>query len=1143
MIQKSSRIATRVLGNSNAFSRNVLGNHRLAALVRVPLFLQELLHEASEDRALSTFRFDILSRMVDRATNEHRQVLSGAHLLGVESRYLANLAWRMVEQGATTISSEEARASIAHVSIELRLEAFFSAEPSPPRVLECLINSHLLISEENSAQLSFTHQLVQEYFTAIQLARYLGDDRAADSITKALESWQWSIPIQLCIEKLSSQGDYPNATRLLVGLAAVDFDAACRCLGDNQAVWESAKDAITDAIRQLSSSTNVNANWLAARSAAATGQSVFSGVVFAGLAGYPPGSHSWLPDVPIANVVRSLGDNWTQQILAIEKSELRLRILNELGASAAEESRELIGAIAIHDSSPANRILAFKMLFERNESGWLRPFLREVRAMGGWSSGLLIVVGLSRQCSIIGWRRRMTKLLRVSSDLAAHYKALRAWVEYDREGAARQACIEYDWLEHQPFDTPEASFSYQKFCLCVAAKVNEAWTREKLLLLVNIGNLASLPELPTNVLTTADRKSIVEQFMPDVIRSDSGVRQKAEALSMLEPDVAATVILGKLCEEGAQHRDRTETWTIKNALTFIPRDSLIRVACQEQYRGLQGESLLALIDALAYRRDRLALRQLDADLQHDYRERLLAWQQYLPPISYETNPIWCSFASLLGEMGDSRDAAFVISLLRKDSELVKQQQSRWRDAVRAFETSGRTTARPQPLSATSYSPLYQGALFGFSGNAVAEQVTELLRTKEEVAFAANWLATNIDAPRSSSASFQRNFSVIGQLRSREPAFIAQAEPLNQLIRNAIDQALTASGWKDVSQFSRAFEAVARLDNEGAGEWVTERVEQYFADEWMDGLFENLILLGCKLQGSRILPFAHRVIAGVSGSRTSSNDQTYRVESVLCTLFYSDTPQAAIDLLAGDAAWFMRSHHFKTLLVNIVWIDSELIDEWATRLSLDESLPIDARVMLAAMLLHRARRTNNIDMVSDSAKWFAKTADAGESEHSRMVEDLLASMMSENRAVETALLANAENSSSAQEALRWLRVFSSFGSVRATPVALKLAERFGEEHVPAVTALAPIEQVGGSLTFSGWAYFQRRRFHFEPEVMTRLYEILESPQPALSRAARRAVLWIERERIQGNSPTAGFRGLHWNNLAPSWPIRVLSSSAW
>jgi len=258
---------------------------------------------------------------------------------------------------------------------------------------------------------------------------------------------------------------------------------------------------------------------------------------------------------------------------------------------------------------------------------------------------------------------------------------------------------------------------------------------------------------------------------------------------------------------------------------------------------------------------------------------------------------------------------------------------------------------------------------------------------------------------------------------------------------------------------------------------------------------------------------------------SNYDKTFLVTKALISLFFSDSPGLAIELLKGEVAWFLRSHQFRSLLQMLVWERSSVVDILLRELSSHDFESDDTREAVLECLAERALKRNDHPAVLEAASQLIEVTRLNPASMARRGISRLAA---ENESFRRRLFAQARAAQSINEAAGWLRFISEIGGNDGVRAAFELAERFGEQ-LGVVSSLAPNKQEGTSLGFQGWFYRiggarSSRALYYLPDIMAKLHDFASSPDPVMGAAAERALLWIERERILVGVPSTGSRVL-------------------
>jgi hypothetical protein len=736
----------------------------------------------------------------------------------------------------------------------------------------------------------------------------------------------------------------------------------------------------------------------------------------------------------------------------------------------------------------------------------------------------------------------MSRLRNSATELSDRIKIQNAWMSHDPEGARQDAITEYEWCRSRVLASIgewEMLSDYCRLCLRRAAKADPAWAASRMVQDITLADVEKLGSFPLNVLSPSDRVAIVQRLILEAVQRDEAGGRRTEILADLAPDSAAATVLRTLCS-APPLPDAHETKPLVRAVAKIPRESLIAEICRRDYDQLPTERVRIFIDALMRGRDSAALQVISADLRNQYRDRLQQWRALLPTMGQETASLWADLALLFGEIGHDDDAPFVIELLKADRQRVIDRQTRRRAALAVYIASNRTTAPPGPHDACSYELIYHQALSGFSGESLVPLFIDLLNYPEQLGFAAHWLANHFGAPRADTFAdswTKEKFRLVSQLANRSTEFVNQTMHVAAAIKAAVDRELARGASGSTSPIMSALIAVARFEGAAAAGWLMERIERRFGDGCWDDVFEQITRVGCVLDGGRVLPFVRRAIAEAQTRERSAQDQSYRTVRSLAVLFYSNAAEAAIRIVRTDHARILPGYAFRVLIAQLRWAQSTVIDAWLREMLGDNAISAEIQAAAAELLINRARDAADAETILECVSWFVSDVAVQQSEHAYMLQRLIGEVAALDEAVRGALLAEADRAATKEAAIAWLKIVPQIGGVVGVLTAFDLVERFGEQELPVIGSLAPTEQTGTQLSFGGWAFLMRRAFHFYPQIMLRLFAMLESSDEALRQAARRAILWIERERIGGHSPSVGMRAGHIDPSLPIWPYRM------
>ncbi len=207
---------------------------RLRHAARSPLILRGLVERArvgADPTADSVY--DLLGAVVSTFEADERRgiTLGKAPVLGMQERYLEQLASAMYLRRATNLSRDESLAALGTAAALLVQERLIGPSPHPQEVLEVLASHHLLHFQDNSVR--FAHQRFQEYFAATLLLRDLNAAEApALLLSQAINEPVWADSLELVAGKLQQQPAPSDArVRLVSASEALDLSYACELVG------------------------------------------------------------------------------------------------------------------------------------------------------------------------------------------------------------------------------------------------------------------------------------------------------------------------------------------------------------------------------------------------------------------------------------------------------------------------------------------------------------------------------------------------------------------------------------------------------------------------------------------------------------------------------------------------------------------------------------------------------------------------------------------------------------------------------------------------------------------------------------------------------------------------------------------------
>jgi hypothetical protein len=207
-------------------------------LTRTPFILAEVTTIFHSGREIPTTKIAVLTAVIDlqEQSDEHRDHLQRAPLMGRGADYLAALAVEMTVRGDTTISEESARSIITATSIGLRDAGQIAALPEPASVMNSLCAYHILERfDYPSVAFRFEHQQFQEFYAARVVKQRLRElvendeeDQRREFTKKYVNEPAWEEPLRMVAQAIgvrtvavSSDTDEIMAGRILIEAAMI----------------------------------------------------------------------------------------------------------------------------------------------------------------------------------------------------------------------------------------------------------------------------------------------------------------------------------------------------------------------------------------------------------------------------------------------------------------------------------------------------------------------------------------------------------------------------------------------------------------------------------------------------------------------------------------------------------------------------------------------------------------------------------------------------------------------------------------------------------------------------------------------------------------------------------------------------------
>jgi hypothetical protein len=176
-IQRADYLRQSLGSLANQLESKLQGDPNLDDLSRTPFILAEVSAIYQSGGEIPTTKIAVLAAVMElqEKSDEHRDHLQLAPLMGHGAEYLADLAIQMTTRGATTISDESARATVSATSSRLRDAGQIATLPEPSSVLATLSARHVLERlDYPSVTFRFEHQQFQEFYAARLIRQQLG---------------------------------------------------------------------------------------------------------------------------------------------------------------------------------------------------------------------------------------------------------------------------------------------------------------------------------------------------------------------------------------------------------------------------------------------------------------------------------------------------------------------------------------------------------------------------------------------------------------------------------------------------------------------------------------------------------------------------------------------------------------------------------------------------------------------------------------------------------------------------------------------------------------------------------------------------------------------------------------------------------
>lgn len=223
----------------------------LRELVAIPLYLTALLEQAS-GRSLPTTKEGVLRSFVAALEKDRdKQATLREFLQGFHREFLVELAVEATEHETVALSEGQARAVVNTVQERLRTEKQIAELLQPMKVLDVLVNAHMLVrSGAEAGGVSFQHQQFQEWFASfhvqqLMLSASMGDHDANKMLREnILDVPVWEEAILFACDRLSGADEDGREAVAHAILDTLGIDP----LLSAEMIWRSSHD-VWDQIR------------------------------------------------------------------------------------------------------------------------------------------------------------------------------------------------------------------------------------------------------------------------------------------------------------------------------------------------------------------------------------------------------------------------------------------------------------------------------------------------------------------------------------------------------------------------------------------------------------------------------------------------------------------------------------------------------------------------------------------------------------------------------------------------------------------------------------------------------------------------------------------------------------------------------
>lgn len=257
-------------------------NSGLRELISIPLYLTALL-STTRGSALPQTKEELLNRFVNEHENEADKAETlRTELFGFHKDILIALSVAANNLSSTSIPDDTARATISQVLKALESRGQLAPGLQPAKIIDVLVDAHLLIRTSSAGSVEFQHQQFQEWYASFEveslmLAASQGVEAAGYALRDQILNWPaWEESILFTCERLSRKdaaGKDAVSASILETLGIDPMLAAEMIFRATPEVWSKIRDQVIGFAKRWHTSGEVDR---AVRFMITTGQPEFS---------------------------------------------------------------------------------------------------------------------------------------------------------------------------------------------------------------------------------------------------------------------------------------------------------------------------------------------------------------------------------------------------------------------------------------------------------------------------------------------------------------------------------------------------------------------------------------------------------------------------------------------------------------------------------------------------------------------------------------------------------------------------------------------------------------------------------------------------------------------------------------------------